>query len=115
MTPGQAAYETWRRLVIPTGLLSWESLPPKARDGWETIAEAARTTTACQVCNDTGIVWSPEPDGDGVYESACPEPIHDESRPAGTERRQEMNQRSNTYGWDEADDYPARPTLREQA
>jgi len=32
----------------------------------------------CPVCRDTGIVWSPDPDGESLYESACPEGIHDE-------------------------------------
>ena len=31
-------------------------------------------TTACRVCNDTGIVTSPDLDGESAYESACPEP-----------------------------------------
>jgi hypothetical protein len=31
----------------------------------------------CPVCNDTGTVWSPDPDGESVYESACPERVHD--------------------------------------
>ena len=37
--------------------------------------------TSCPVCNDTGIVLSPDPDGESVYESACPEPVHDEAAP----------------------------------
>ena len=27
----------------------------------------------CPVCRDTGIVWSPDPDRESVYETACPE------------------------------------------
>lgn len=38
--------------------------------------------TACPVCRDTGIVQCAETDPeDGVYETACPEKVHDtESR-----------------------------------
>lgn len=32
----------------------------------------------CKICNDTGIVQCAEQDGTGVYEQACPEPVHDE-------------------------------------
>lgn len=27
---------------------------------------------SCEVCRDTGQVWSPEPDGTGMYDEACP-------------------------------------------
>ena len=37
---------------------------------------------ACRVCNDTGTVWSPDPDGCSVYDSACPAPIHDDEEAA---------------------------------
>ena len=32
------------------------------------------TTATCRVCNDTGIVTSPDLDGESAYDSACPEP-----------------------------------------
>jgi hypothetical protein len=32
------------------------------------------TPDPCPVCNGTGTVWSPDPDGESAYESACPEP-----------------------------------------
>ena len=31
----------------------------------------------CAVCRDTGIVQCPELDGTGMYETACPERVHD--------------------------------------
>ena len=34
-------------------------------------------TAACPVCRDTGIVQCPELDGTGMYETACPERVHD--------------------------------------
>ena len=44
MTPGQAAYEAWRHLIIPPVTLPWDALPSdEARDGWEKVAEAARS------------------------------------------------------------------------
>ena len=47
MTPGQAAYEAWRHLIIPPVTLSWDALPSnEARDGWEKVADAACTETA---------------------------------------------------------------------
>ena len=42
----------------------------------ETSAERA-ARPACRVCNDTGIVTSPDLDGESAYESACPERVHD--------------------------------------
>ena len=32
---------------------------------------------ACKICNDTGMVLCAEQDGTGMYEQACPEPVHD--------------------------------------
>ena len=32
---------------------------------------------ACSVCRDTGIVQCPDPDRESLYETACPEPVHD--------------------------------------
>jgi len=32
---------------------------------------------ACSVCRDAGIVQCSDPDGTSVYETACPEPVHD--------------------------------------
>jgi hypothetical protein len=28
----------------------------------------------CRTCNDSGSVWSPDPGGESLYESLCPEP-----------------------------------------
>lgn len=33
--------------------------------------------TACPVCRDTGIVQCPDPDRESMYETACPERVHD--------------------------------------
>ena len=46
MTPGQAAYEAWRQLIVPVLIVAWDSLPSSAQDGWEKIAEAACTEAA---------------------------------------------------------------------
>ena len=27
----------------------------------------------CATCNDTGQVWTPEQDGSGMYDQACPD------------------------------------------
>ena len=35
------------------------------------------TAPACPVCRDTGIVQCPDPDRESMYETACPERIHD--------------------------------------
>jgi len=35
------------------------------------------TEPTCKICNDTGMVQCAEQDGTGVYEQACPEPVHD--------------------------------------
>jgi rubrerythrin len=32
----------------------------------------------CRVCDGTRIVWSADQDGESMYDSACPEPCHDE-------------------------------------
>jgi hypothetical protein len=42
------------------------------------MSERTHPAPACPVCRDTGTVQSPEPDGSGVYDSDCPERIHDE-------------------------------------
>lgn len=42
----------------------------------ETAATLKHDTPACPVCRDTGIVQCAEQDGSGVYEQACPEPVH---------------------------------------
>lgn len=46
---------------------------------WPAIRDEIRRKAAsvCPVCNDTGVVTSPDPGGESVYESACPEPAHD--------------------------------------
>jgi len=36
-------------------------------------------TPACNICNDTRIVQCAEQDGSGLYEQACPEPVHDDA------------------------------------
>jgi len=36
----------------------------------------------CRVCNDTGVVWSPDLDRESAYESACPEPVHRAPQPS---------------------------------
>jgi hypothetical protein len=43
---------------------------------------AAEDAPACVICNDTGMVQTAEPDGTGVYEQACPEPVHDDAAEA---------------------------------
>lgn len=40
-------------------------------------AAQAPEPPVCRICNDTGVVQAAEPDGTGVYEQACPEPVHD--------------------------------------
>jgi hypothetical protein len=32
--------------------------------------------TACTVCDGSGVLRVPEPDGSGLYETACPDPSH---------------------------------------
>lgn len=57
------------------------------------MSESAYPSAACQVCNDTKVIWSPDLDGESMYESACPEPIHDVMERAArqfTEDRQAM-------------------------
>ena len=39
--------------------------------------EECHPMTPCRTCNNTGIVTSPDPDGESVYDSACPERVHD--------------------------------------
>ena len=43
---------------------------------WRMEAER-HARPACPVCRDTGIVHCPDPDGESLYETACPERIHD--------------------------------------
>jgi hypothetical protein len=31
----------------------------------------------CSVCDGSGVLRVPEPDGSGLYETACPDPAHD--------------------------------------
>lgn len=52
MTPGQAAYEAWHCQIKPPPPLSWGGLPSEARDGWEKIAEAARTVSVAAVTEE---------------------------------------------------------------
>ena len=44
----------------------------------ETAAYLTHDTPACPVCRDTGIVQCAEQDGTGMYETACPERVHDD-------------------------------------
>lgn len=53
----------------------------------------------CRVCNDTGVVWSPDPDGESVYESACPEPVHDGADDIGRQRAAELFAKSDDENW----------------
>jgi len=51
-----------------------------ANDARVARAENAQPGSAgpvCKICNDTGMVQCAEQDGSGVYEQACPEPVHD--------------------------------------
>lgn len=44
-TSGQAAYEKWLTLLIPTRIatpgFNWTQIPPSAREAWEEIAQTA--------------------------------------------------------------------------
>jgi hypothetical protein len=65
------------------------------------MSEHTYPAVSCRVCNDTGTVWSPDPDGCSVYESACPEPIHEEMAHAAhefTEDRQAMEREGGADG-----------------
>jgi hypothetical protein len=43
----------------------------------ETAEATPADAPVCKICNDTGMVQCAEQDGTGVYEQACPEPVHD--------------------------------------
>lgn len=54
----------------------------------------------CLVCRDTGIVQCAETDPeDGVYEQACPEPVHDDARDIGAQRAVELFAASGDENW----------------
>jgi hypothetical protein len=44
----------------------------------EETAEPSRDAAApkCSICDGSGILRVPEPDGSGLYETACPDPAH---------------------------------------
>ena len=49
-----------------------------------TIPTPSRNDTGripdCRTCNDTGQVWTAEQDGTGMWDMACPDPVHDGQR-----------------------------------
>lgn len=45
---------------------------------------------ACGVCRDTKVIWSPDLDGESMYESACPNPIHDEMERAARQIAEDL-------------------------
>jgi hypothetical protein len=50
---------------------------------WRMEAErhaAGTSAVTCSVCDGSGILRVPEPDGSGLYETACPDPAHDGQR-----------------------------------
>ena len=57
--------------------------------------------TLCPVCRDSGIVQCPEPDGTGMYETACPEPVHDNARDIGAQRAAELFAKAGDENWAE--------------
>lgn len=57
------------------------------------------TAPACPVCLDTGIVQTPDPDRESVYESACPERVHDDARDIGARRAAELFTASADENW----------------
>jgi len=50
-----------------------------ARNARTENAQPSITEPTCKICNDTGVVRCAEQDGTGVYEQACPEPVHDDA------------------------------------
>lgn len=39
-TPGRAAFERWLELTPNAAHMTWDSIPPEGRAGWEEVAKA---------------------------------------------------------------------------
>lgn len=54
---------------------------------------------ACRTCNDSGVVTSADPADGSPYESACPEPVHDDARDIGAQRAADLLAKGSDGDW----------------